>query len=50
MVEHELKGGEPASQRDVLEARRVHHRPSAGDGGRGEIELSAADSDDTYIR
>jgi flagellar motor switch protein FliG len=50
IVEHELEGGEPVSQRDVLEARRSITDQALEMAARGEIELSAADSDDTYIR
>ena len=50
IVEHELEGGEPASQRDVLEARRSITDQALEMAARGEIELSASDSDDTYIR
>ena len=50
IVEHELEGGEPASQRDVLEARRSITDQALEMAARGEIELNAADSDETYIR
>ena len=49
-VEHELEGGEPASQRDVHEARRAITDQALEMAARGEIELSSADSDETYIR
>lgn len=50
LVEHELEGGEPATQRDVLEARRVITDQALEMAARGEIELSSADTDETYIR
>lgn len=50
LVEHELEGGEPASQRDVHEARRAITDQALEMAARGEIELSSADSDETYIR
>ncbi|MCJ2048342.1 flagellar motor switch protein FliG [Methylobacterium sp. J-070] len=50
LVEHELEGGEPASQRDVLEARRAITDQALEMAARGEIELNAADSEDTYVR
>jgi flagellar motor switch protein FliG len=50
LVEHELEGGEPVAQRDVLEARRSITDQALEMAARGEIELSATDSDDTYIR
>ncbi|MWV25082.1 flagellar motor switch protein FliG [Methylobacterium sp. 2A] len=50
LVEHELDGGEPASQRDVLEARRSITDQALEMAARGEIELNASDTEDTYIR
>jgi len=50
MVEHELSGKEPASQRDVLEARRFITDLALEMAGRGEIELNSESDDDTYIR
>ena len=50
MVEHELNSKEPASQRDVLEARRAITDLALEMAGRGEIELNSGDEDDTYIR
>lgn len=50
LVEHELDGGEPASQRDVLEARRFITDQALEMASRGEIELNATDTEDTYIR
>lgn len=50
LVEHELEGGEPATQRDVLEARRSITDQALEMAARGEIELNSADTDETYIR
>ncbi|RDI50422.1 flagellar motor switch protein FliG [Microvirga subterranea] len=50
MVEHELNSKEPASQRDVLEARRAITDLALEMAGRGEIELNSQDDGDTYIR
>ncbi|GJE01887.1 MULTISPECIES: flagellar motor switch protein FliG [Methylobacterium] len=50
MIEHELNGGEPAAQRDVLEARRTITDLALDMAGRGEIELNAGDSDETFVR
>jgi flagellar motor switch protein FliG len=50
MVEHELNSKEPASQRDVLEARRAITDLALEMAGRGEIELNSRDDDDTFIR
>lgn len=50
MVEHELNGKEPASQRDVLDARRAITDLALEMAGRGEIELSSENEGDTYIR
>ena len=50
LVEHELDGGEPASQRDVIEARRSITDQALEMASRGEIELNASDSEDTYLR
>lgn len=50
MVEHELNGKEPASQRDVLEARRSITDLALEMAGRGEIELNPENDGDTYIR
>lgn len=50
MVEHELNGKEPASQRDVLEARRTITDLALEMAGRGEIELNPESDGDTYIR
>jgi flagellar motor switch protein FliG len=50
MVEHELNSREPASQRDVLEARRAITDLALEMAGRGEIELNSEADGDTYIR
>lgn len=50
LVEHELEGGEPAAQRDVLDARRAITDQALEMASRGEIELTPADSDETYFR
>ncbi|WP_407522260.1 flagellar motor switch protein FliG [Methylobacterium oryzisoli] len=50
MIEHELNGGEPAAQRDVLDARRAITDLALDMAGRGEIELNAGDSDETFVR
>ncbi|WP_112664663.1 flagellar motor switch protein FliG [Microvirga flavescens] len=50
MVEHELNGKEPASQRDVLDARRAITDLALEMAGRGEIELNSENDGDTYIR
>jgi len=50
MVEHELSSREPASQRDVLEARRAITDLALEMAGRGEIELNSDSDDDTFIR
>ncbi|WP_409567213.1 flagellar motor switch protein FliG [Methylobacterium sp. E-016] len=49
LVEHELDGGEPASQKEVLEARRAITDQALEMAARGEIELNAAEADSTYI-
>jgi flagellar motor switch protein FliG len=50
MVEHELNSREPASQRDVLDARRAITDLALEMAGRGEIEINSESDDDTYIR
>lgn len=50
MVEHELSSKEPASQRDVLEARRFITDLALEMAGRGEIEINSENDDDAYIR
>ncbi|MCB4804345.1 flagellar motor switch protein FliG [Methylobacterium brachiatum] len=49
LVEHELEGGEPASQRDVLEARRSITDQALEMASRGEIELNQAETEDTFF-
>ena len=51
MVEHELNGGEPAAQRDVMEARRSITDLAMDMAGRGEIEINAEEgAGDALIR
>jgi flagellar motor switch protein FliG len=50
MVEHELNGGEPAAQRDVLEARRFITDTAMEMAARGEIEINPGGEDDALIR
>ena len=50
MVEHELNGGEPAAQRDVMEARRSITDLAMDMAGRGEIEINPGGEDDALIR
>lgn len=50
MVEQELQGGEPSSQREVLEARRLITDLALEMAGRGEIELNSGGDDEAYIR
>jgi flagellar motor switch protein FliG len=50
MVEHELNGGEPAAQRDVMEARRSITDMAMDMAGRGEIEINPGGEDDALIR
>ena len=50
MVEHELNGGEPAAQRDVLEARRTITDLAMDMAGRGEIEINPGGEDEALIR
>jgi len=50
MVEQELAGGEPAAQRDVIEARRIITDLALEMAGRGEIELNSDAEEDTYFR
>lgn len=49
LVEHELDGGEPASQKDVLDARRAITDQALEMAARGEIELNPTEGDSTYI-
>jgi flagellar motor switch protein FliG len=50
MVEHELNGGEPAAQRDVMEARRSITDMVMEMAGRGEIEINPGGEDEALIR
>lgn len=50
MVESELTGGQPASQRDVSEARRAIAERALDMANRGEIELHSRDDDMGYIQ
>ena len=50
MVEHELNGGEPAAQRDVMEARRGITDMAMDMAGRGEIEINPGGEDEALIR
>ncbi|WP_371347774.1 flagellar motor switch protein FliG [Ancylobacter sp. IITR112] len=50
MVEQELMSSEPASHRDVHEARRAITDMALEMAGRGEIELNAGGEDEAYVR
>ncbi|MEH3145645.1 MAG: flagellar motor switch protein FliG [Methylobacterium frigidaeris] len=50
MVEHELNGGEPAAQRDVVEARRGITDLALEMAGRGEIEINASSEEEALVR
>ncbi|TCT07937.1 flagellar motor switch protein FliG [Aquabacter spiritensis] len=50
MIEQELQGGEPSSQRDVQEARRAITDLALDLAGKGEIELNSGAEDDAYVR
>lgn len=50
MVEHELNGGDPAAQRDVMEARRSITDLAMDMAGRGEIEINPGGEDEALIR
>ena len=50
MVEQELTSSEPASHRDVHEARRAITDMALEMAGRGEIELNAGGEDEAYVR
>ncbi|WP_298966152.1 flagellar motor switch protein FliG [uncultured Methylobacterium sp.] len=50
MVEHELNGGEPAAQRDVMEARRGITDLALEMAGRGEIEINASGEEEALVR
>lgn len=49
MVEQELTSGEPSSQRDVLDARRITTDLALEMAGRGEIELGADGDDEGFL-
>jgi flagellar motor switch protein FliG len=49
MVEQELTSGEPSSQRDVLDARRIITDLALEMAGRGEIELGADGDEDGFL-
>jgi len=48
MVESELSNGEPASQRDVLKARRMIADTALAMAEKGEIELSAGEDEEMF--
>ncbi len=50
MIEQELNGGEPSSQRDVQDARRSITDLALDLAGKGEIELNSDTEDDAYLR
>lgn len=50
MVEHELNGGEPAAQKDVIEARRSITDLALDMAGRGEIEINSGGEVEELIR
>ncbi len=50
MVEHELNGGEPAAQKDVLEARRFITDLAMEMAGRGDIEINAGGEVEPLVR
>jgi len=50
MVEQELTSGDPASQRDVTDARRMITDLALEMAGRGEIELNSESDEDAYLR
>lgn len=49
IVEHELAGGEPAAQRDVLDARSTITNLALEMASRGEIELNAKQDDGAFL-
>ena len=49
IAEHELSGGEPAAQRDVLEARSFITNLALEMAGRGEIDLNPKQDDGAYF-
>lgn len=50
MVEQDLAGGEPATQREVTEARRAITDRALALGQRGEIDLSTGDDDGELLQ
>ncbi|MFD1695842.1 flagellar motor switch protein FliG [Roseibium aestuarii] len=50
IVEHELAGGEPAAQRDVLEARSTITNLALEMASRGEIELNPKQDDGAFLK
>lgn len=50
MVEHELNGGEPAAQKDVMEARRSITDLALEMAGRGELEINAGGEVEALVR
>jgi flagellar motor switch protein FliG len=50
MVEQELSSGDPASQRDVAEARRAITDLALEMAGRGDIELNSDSDEEAYLR
>jgi flagellar motor switch protein FliG len=48
MVEQELSSSEPASQRDVIKARRMIADTALSMAEKGEIELSAGEDEEVY--
>ena len=50
MVEQELSGGEPATQREVNEARRRITDMALAMGQRGEIDLATGDEDGALVQ
>lgn len=49
IAEHELAGGEPAAQRDVLQARSAITNLALEMAGRGEVELNPKPDEGTYF-
>ena len=50
MVEHELNGGEPAAQKDVMEARRSITDLALEMAGRGDIEINGGGETEALVR
>lgn len=49
-MQQDLENGEPALQRDVIEARRAITDIALDMAGRGEIELNAEREDGAYFQ